>query len=80
MSSVVVSFRVPRELKERMERLRGRVDWGEELRRFLEERLEELEAEEALEEVDELLEGVPELPEGTVAGWIRSDREQQEGR
>jgi len=72
--SVVVSFRIPRELKRRMDRFRDRVDWGELLRRFVEEQVERLEAEEVLKEIESHLEDVPELPRGTVVGWLRGDR------
>ena len=72
--SVVVSFRVPRELKKRMEQFRD-VDWGELLRRFIEEQVERLEAEEVLKTVEEHLRDVPELPKGTVVRWLRADRE-----
>ena len=41
--SVVVSFRIPRRLKERMERLRH-VNWSEVVRRALEEAVEREEA------------------------------------
>ncbi|WP_228546748.1 CopG family transcriptional regulator [Hyperthermus butylicus] len=51
--SVTVSFRIPRELKERMDRLRGKVNWSEEVRRFLEERVREYEQLEAIRELEE---------------------------
>ncbi len=47
----VVSFKVSRDIKERMDRFRNRINWSEELRRFVEERLRELEAEENLRSV-----------------------------
>jgi len=49
--SEVVSFKVSREVKEKMRKYRAVVNWSEELRRFVEEKLRELEAREALEEV-----------------------------
>lgn len=72
--SVVVSFRIPRELKERMDRFRD-VNWSDLVRRFLEETVAKLEAERTLERISRDLEDVPELPRGIVAGWLRSDRE-----
>ncbi len=47
--SAVFSVRIPKELKERMERLN--VNWAEEVRRFLEKRVEEEERRELLEEI-----------------------------
>ena len=75
MPSVTVTFRIPRELKERMDRLRGRVNWSEEVRRFLEERVRELEQEAAIEELEELIRRLPPLPRGTAAALVREDRD-----
>jgi hypothetical protein len=74
--SVVVSFKVRREVKERMDRFRDRVDWAEELRRFVEERLRELEAEENLQRVMEELEKLDiHTPKGFAAASVREDRD-----
>ncbi|MCD6357187.1 MAG: CopG family transcriptional regulator [Thermoproteales archaeon] len=54
--SEVVCFKVRKEVKEKMRRYRGIINWSEELRRFVEERLRELEAREALESVVQELE------------------------
>ncbi len=73
--SEVLSIRVPRELKRRMEALRGRVDWRGEIVRFLEERVKYYERLVALEEITALLEKHPVLPRGVAAGMVRSDRD-----
>jgi len=49
--SEVVSFRVPRELREKMRRYK--VDWPRELREYIERRIRGLEALEVLREVEE---------------------------
>ena len=72
--SVVVSFRIPEELKRRMSRLKH-VNWSEEVRRFLEEKVRGYEAKIILDEVDQHLKDLPELPKGTVAEWTRRDRD-----
>ena len=71
----VVSVRVPKELRERMDRFRDRVDWGEEIRRFLEERVRELEREEALKRVEELLRELPTQPRGSISELVREGRD-----
>ncbi|MCE4613013.1 MAG: CopG family transcriptional regulator [Desulfurococcales archaeon] len=48
--SVTLTVRIPRELKERMSRLG--VNWSEEIRRFLEKRVAQLEALQALEDIE----------------------------
>jgi len=72
--SVVISIRIPRELKERMDRIKD-VNWSEFIRRFLEETVTRYEAEIVIRRVEEHLKDVPELPPSTVARWMRSDRE-----
>ncbi len=61
--SSVVSFKVRREIKEKMERFRDRINWAEELRRFVEERIRELEAKEnirhVIKELEKILISVP---------------------
>ncbi len=73
--SVVISVRVPRELKEKMELLRNSINWSEEIRRFLEARVEELYRVKVLKEVRKVIEQLPEVPQGTVVGYVRGDRD-----
>ncbi|WP_054853711.1 hypothetical protein [Vulcanisaeta distributa] len=75
--SSVVSFKVRREIKEKMERFKDRVNWAEELRRFVEERIRELEAEENIKRVVEELEKIPiSVPRGGFSvGSVREDRD-----
>jgi len=72
--SAVISVRVPRELKERMQKLKN-VNWSEIIRRFIEDVVSRYEAEEALKKIEEDLKDIPELPAGTVSRLIRLDRE-----
>ena len=48
--SVTLTVRIPRELKERMSKFN--IDWSEEIRRFLEERVAQLEALQLLDEIE----------------------------
>ena len=73
--SVVISVRVPRRLKEEMDKLSGYVNWSEEIRRFLEERVRELRRKRVLEEARRVIERLPEAPSGTAAGYVREDRD-----
>jgi hypothetical protein len=72
--SVVVCVRIPRELRERMRRLKD-VNWSDVIRRSIEETVSRYEVEEVIRKVEEDLRDVPELPPGTVSRWIRVDRE-----
>ncbi|MGC9169674.1 MAG: CopG family transcriptional regulator [Thermoproteus sp.] len=72
----VVSFKVRREVKEKMARYKDRVNWAEELRKFVEERIRQLEAEENMERVLRELEAIPvEAPRGFSASSVREDRD-----
>ncbi|MGQ4891328.1 MAG: hypothetical protein ACP6IP_02460 [Candidatus Njordarchaeia archaeon] len=73
--STVFSFRVPRELKKKMDKFKGKVKWSKEIREFIERRLEELAREEALEKVDKIIEKLPTLEKGTVSKLVREDRD-----
>ncbi len=73
--SVVVSFKVPREIREKMRRYSGRVKWSEELRRYVIERIKELEREENLEKVVRIIESTEGVPRGFSVESVREDRD-----
>ena len=71
----VVSVRVPKDLKKRMDALKQYVNWSEEIRRFIEERVRELERLRVIEEVEELIKTLPEVPRGSASSYVREDRD-----
>jgi len=71
----VVSVKVPRWVKEKMEEYEDVVNWPEEIRRSIIAKLEELERERAVEEAVKLLEKVRPAPQGTAARLVREDRD-----
>ena len=73
--SDVFSIRVPREVKRKMESLKDLVDWNEEIRKFLESRVDELYRRKVIEEVRRIIENLPETPRGTVTAYVREDRD-----
>jgi len=73
--STVISVRIPKKLKEKMDELRDIVNWSEEIRKFLEKRVEELHRRRVLEEIRKVLEKIPESPKGTAAKYVREDRD-----
>ncbi len=73
--SVTVSFRVPRELKRKMDELRGEINWSRELREFVERRIREYEQLRAISELEEAIKSLPTSPSGTAAGYVREDRD-----
>jgi len=73
--SVTVSFRVPKDLKRKMDELRGVLNWSEELRRFVENRIREYEQISAIEKFEEVVKSVPASPKGTAVSYVREDRD-----
>ena len=73
--SEVVSFKVPREVKEKMKALKNKINWSEELRKYVVKRIEEMEREEALEKALKLLESVKPAKRGTAAKYVRESRD-----
>ncbi len=74
--SAVVSFKVRKEIKEKMDKYRNRVNWAEELRKFVEERIRRLEAEENMRKIIEKLKEINvEAPSGFAARSVREDRD-----
>ena len=51
----VISVRIPDELKKKMDSLRGVVNWSEEIRKFIERRVREIEQERVIGELEKLI-------------------------
>jgi hypothetical protein len=71
----VVSVRVPRELKEKMRKYRDKINWSEEIRRFIENKILEAERENTLSKLEELIKQLPTVPRGTAARYVRKERD-----
>ena len=69
----VISFRIPKELKQRLKEVD--LNWSEEVRRFIEERVREYKREKALREIDAVLKDVPSPECGTASRYVRADRD-----
>jgi hypothetical protein len=72
--SVVFSVRIPRKLKEEMEKLKD-VDWRSEIVAFIEERVRMYKRMKALQEINRMLEELPETPRGMAGRIVREDRD-----
>ena len=76
VSVSVFSVKLRREIKEKMDRYRDRVNWAEEVRRFIETRIRELEAEENLKSIlSELEKASWRAPKGFSVESVREDRD-----
>ena len=71
----VVTFKVPSEIKEKMRKFKGKINWSVEIREYIARRIRELEAEEALREAEEMIGKTKGVPEGFSARSVREDRD-----
>lgn len=71
----VVSVKVTEGVREKMKETKDRVDWQEEIRNFIAQRVEELEKTRRLEEVEGLLADLPVQPRGSISRLVREDRD-----
>lgn len=69
----VISFRIPKELKKIMKEMD--INWSEEIRNFIEEKVREYRRKKALEEIDIMLSGLRGAKRGTARSYVREDRE-----
>jgi antitoxin component of MazEF toxin-antitoxin module len=72
-SMEVISFRVPKRLKDQMKSVNA--NWGEEVRKLIENNVKRHRKRKALEDAMKLLKETPSAPAGTAARYIREDRD-----
>ncbi len=54
---------------------KGVVNWSEEIRKFIENKIKELERERVLEELEKFIQELPVMPEGSTVQYVREDRD-----
>ena len=70
-----LSVRLPDQLKEGMDRLRDRVDWCDEIRRFIEKKIEDERKRAVLRDLETQITQLPKSPRGTSSRLVRGDRD-----
>lgn len=72
----VVSVKVNKEIKDKMMKYKDRVNWAQEFRMFIENRIRQLEAEENFKKLIEALEKASwSVPKGFSTRSVREDRD-----
>jgi hypothetical protein len=71
----VVSVKVPRQVKEEMEKTKDSVKWADEIRSFIIGKLKEERRRKGIEEAEKVLSGIRVLPAKTAAQLVREDRD-----
>ena len=73
--SAVVTFKVPLKIKEKMRKLRDKVNWSSELRSYVIKRIREIEAEEILRNAVETIDNTDGVPKGFSVKSVREDHD-----
>jgi len=71
----VISIRVPEETRSEMKKLRRFINWNQEIRAFIQKRVDDKKKDDVLASVTELLKKTPTLPSGSAAQLVRTDRD-----
>ena len=73
--SEIIAVKVPKKVKDKVKALRNEVNWPEEIRRFLEEKIREVEARKTMERIVRKIGETEGVPKGFSASVVREDRE-----
>ena len=71
----IISIRVSEETRCEMKKLRRFINWNQEIRAFIQKRVDDKKKDDVLTSVTELLKKNPTLPSGSAAQLVRTDRD-----
>jgi hypothetical protein len=71
----VISIRVPEQTRSEMKKLRHFINWNQEIRDFIQKRVDDKKKDDVLASVTERLKKNPALPSGSAAQLVRTDRD-----
>lgn len=71
----VYSIRIPPEIKKEMDKLKDEINWSEEIRKFIKNKIEERKKRKVLQEVVSYVQTLPKAPKGTAQKLVREDRD-----
>ena len=71
----VYSIRIPPEIKKEMDMMKDEINWSEEIRKFIKNKIEERKKRKVLQEVVSYIQTLPEAPRGTAQKLVREDRD-----
>lgn len=69
----VISFRLPKEVKENMKKVD--INWSEEIRKFIERTVRNYKKEQSIKKIDAMLKILPGADKGTASKYVREDRD-----
>ncbi|MEM2841524.1 MAG: hypothetical protein QXN62_08220 [Candidatus Bathyarchaeia archaeon] len=71
----VIAVKVSDEIKKKVEKLKDRVNWPEEIRRFIQDKIRDEEAEDNMKNVIKMIEATKPVPQGFSVSSVREDRD-----
>jgi hypothetical protein len=71
----VISIRIPEETRSEMKKLRRFINWNQEIRAFIQKKIDDKKKDDILASVTERLKKNPALPSGSAAQLVRTDRD-----
>jgi len=71
----VFSIRIPPDIKEEMDKLKGEINWSEEIRRFIKKKIKEHRKRKVLQEVVSYIQSLPETHAETAQKLVRESRD-----
>ena len=69
----VISFRLPKELKENMKEID--INWSKEMRKFIERTVRDYKKEQSIKKIDSMLKILPGADKGMASKYVREDRD-----
>ena len=70
-----ISLRISDKTKENFDLFKSRIDWNNELREFIEKKIDEERKKDLLDQLESMISELPVAPQGTAAKLVREDRD-----
>lgn len=70
-----ISLRISDKTKENFDLFKGKIDWNNELRDFIEKKIDEERKKDLLDQLESMISELPVAPQGTAAKLVREDRD-----
>lgn len=70
-----ISLRISDKTKENFDLFKGKIDWNNELREFIEKKIDEERKKDLLDQLESMISELPVAPQGTAAKLVRQDRD-----
>ncbi len=70
-----ISLRISDKTKENFDLFKGKIDWNNELREFIEKKIDEERKKDLLDQLESMISELPVAPQGTAVKLVREDRD-----